>query len=126
MNYPRKITALFPRSFKSIFNGVFFHYLAQFLFLVLLFQVLLLILTGFVLRYAFEKKKVVIAQRQNVQEYWIKVAGQYPQSPDVLYNVAVSSKNIGDKKTAILYIEKALRLDPLFEEAKALSNELKD
>lgn len=124
MNYSRTITALLPNELQKVLNKGFYHYLAQFLFLVLLFQVLVLVATGFVLRYAFEKKRAVIAIRQQEQEYWVKVAGQYPQAPDVLYNAAASSKNVGEKKTALMYTQRALKLDPLFKEALELQKEL--
>lgn len=131
MNYYRKIAALLPKHFKKLISGSskvfskgFFHYLAQFLFLVLLFQVLVLIATGFVLRYSFEKKRAVVDMRQKEQEYWLKVADQYPNAPDVLYNAAVSSKNVGKEKIALVYVAKALKLDPLFKEAQVLQKDL--
>lgn len=124
MNYYRKIAALLPKDLlkkgKRVFSKGFFHSLAQFLFLVLLFQVLLLIVMLFLLRNEYKEKRREFAVRQEEQIYWIRVAGQYPNAPDVLYNAALSSKNVGREREAIFYLDKAIKLDPLFMEARLL------
>lgn len=53
-------------------------------------------------------------------EYWRETAAQYPQSPDILYNAAVSAYKLGFEGEAKSYITKALIVDPLFIEAKQL------
>ena len=126
-NY-RKINAILPKSWKkkgkSIFNGIFFHYLAQFLFLVLLAQVMLFLVVAFFLQSEYRLKSDEYNSRQAEQVYWTRVAEQYPNAPDVLYNAAVSAINVGNSKEALVYIDRALKLDPLFMEARLLRKSL--
>lgn len=114
----------FRKKWKQIFNRSFFHFLAQFLFLVLLSQVLLLIAVVFLLRSEYRQKMEQFVLREQERVYWARIAEQYPNAPDVLYNAALSTKNIGNEKEAIFYLEKAIKLDPLFMEARLLRKAL--
>lgn len=50
-------------------------------------------------------------------EYWKSVSSQYPTIPDVLYNTSLSALKAGKKNEAVVYVDKAIKLDPLFKEA---------
>lgn len=62
--------------------------------------------------------------REREYEYWSSVANQFPNVPDILYNAGVASINVGKKEKALGFLDKALRLDPLFIEAQQLRNNL--
>lgn len=55
---------------------------------------------------------------------WISIAKEYPHSPDILYNAAVASVKLGQKKEALNYLEKALEIDPSFQDAINLKRKI--
>lgn len=55
---------------------------------------------------------------------WIAIAKEYPHSPDILYNAAVASVKLGQKKEALNYLEKSLEIDPNFQDAINLKREI--
>lgn len=62
--------------------------------------------------------------REEKASYWMNAVAQYPTEPDVLYNASVASLNMGDKKAALGYLQKALHIDPLFVKANELREEI--
>lgn len=119
--YLRKITALFPKSVaKYVINRHVAGRLRALLFLVLV------ICAGVLLQLlVYLDQKVADTKREfdaNMREfhYWNTVAAQFPNVPDILYNASISSLNIGNGPQALYFLEKAVRLDPLFEKAQEL------
>lgn len=109
---------------RQISSRHFAHSLRAFLFFVLI------ILSGFLLQLLvflngkyIESGKEFEARRVE-SRYWENVAFQFPNVPDVLHNAALSALYIGDSNKALEYIEKAIKIDPLFEKAYLLRREI--
>lgn len=124
-NNLRTITAYLPKGIRNSFaSGQVGYRLSSFFFL------LFLIIAGILLQtLVFLNAKTGTAKREREikdkdYSYWSSVASQYPAIPDILYNAALSALNDGRKKEAMEYIDKALRLDPLFKKAIELKNEI--
>jgi len=127
MDYYRKIAALFPKDLQkgtSIVNKKVLHHLAQILFLVLLLQVLLFIAAIVLLKGEYRVRVEEFVKLQQEHTYWVKMVEQYPNAPDVLYNAALTSKNVGNTEEAVRYLDRAIKLDPLFMEARLLRKSL--
>jgi len=62
--------------------------------------------------------------RQEKFYYWISKVEEFPNSPDVLYNAAVTAISVGKNETALKLLNKAIEYDPQFTEAKDLRGEL--
>lgn len=124
-NYLRKITAQLPKSYKKYVSHRYLaFYLRNFLLLFLLVTagILLQVLVNLNSRY-----EIVHSQNEKrVEEYkyWSGVVSQFPNIPDILYNASLSAYNAGNKNEALINIEKALKIDPLFKKAKQLRNEI--
>ena len=122
----RKINALLPLKYirKNIANRKVALPLRKYLSIVLFFQVILFIvflsLAGLILENAKEIKR----NKDKSYQYWSSVAEQYPNEPDVLFNAGKSAYESGKKEIALKYIEKALQIDPLFEKALNLKQEI--
>ena len=56
--------------------------------------------------------------------YWENVVGEHPNLTDGYYNAAVFAAELGDKGKAIKYLDKAIELDPSFDKAKLLQQQL--
>ena len=63
-------------------------------------------------------------EAQDNFSYWEQVAKKNPNSPDAFFEAGSFALKLGDKKTAIKYLDKALELDPGFEKAKELSQRI--
>ncbi len=119
--YFRTITALLPKSLKKhvLKKRVILHVRDfLFVFLALLIGVLLQILV-------ILNNKYVVARREfegkrAEYSYWETVVLQYPQIPDILYNAAVSALAFNRQEEALDYLNRALRIDPLFQRAEKL------
>lgn len=124
--YSRKINALLPLKSirKYIINRKVAIILRNYLSIVLFVQVVLLILVLFLAGFMLENRKEIKSTRDKNYLYWEGVAGQYPNDPDVLFNAGKSAYESGKEKIAFKFIEKALQIDPLFEEAINLKKEL--
>ncbi len=72
----------------------------------------------------YNKTLAVHENKTKKYEYWKSVISQFPNVPDILYNASLSAFNARQKIDALDYIEKALRIDPLFEDAFKLKNEI--
>ena len=65
--------------------------------------------------------------KRQVQErhfYWMERVETFPNSPDVLYNAALSALSVNKDETALRLLQQALSLDPLFSEAKNLQKQI--
>lgn len=94
----------------------------MFVFLVILVGILLQLLV--ILNSVYVEKRGEYAQRKEEYLYWVGVASQFPNIPDVLYNAALSAFLVGNRDDARHYIEKAIKIDPLFEKAYQLREEI--
>jgi len=56
--------------------------------------------------------------------YWRGISEKHPNSPDAFYEAGFYAAELGDKSKAQKFIDEALRLDPSFEKAKRLSQQL--
>lgn len=56
--------------------------------------------------------------------FWMEKVEEYPNSPDVLYNAASAAVLVGKKETALKLLQKSLRQDPLFKDAKVLRDSI--
>ncbi len=121
----RIITAIFPKKYKKYIKASSLAYhLRNFLLAVLilfaLFQLQLLV----ILTNGYGNALAIHENKAKKYEYWKSVISQFPNVPDILYNTSLSAFNAGYKLEALDYVEKALRIDPLFEDAVKLKNEM--
>lgn len=56
--------------------------------------------------------------------YWRGIAEKHPNSPDAFYEAGFYAAELGDKLKAQKFLDEALSLDPSFEKAKTLSQQL--
>lgn len=142
MKYSRRITEVLPKVLKRIKKGGtvrrvlrekakkninkehFVPYFLNFVLFVLIIQALISIIIIVALNKVLVKSSEVNYKKQQTNIYWGSVAGQYPNAPDVLFNAAKSSYEIGDRQKALFYVEKSLKIDPLFDKAQKLKNEI--
>lgn len=125
VNYLRKITAQLPKGYrKYVTNRYLALYLRNFLLLFFLLTagILLQILVNLNARYELVKKDH--AKKIYEYRYWSGVVTQFPNIPDILYNASLSAYNAGMKNEALKNIEKALKIDPLFQKALRLRSEI--
>lgn len=109
----RRITELFPKAFWERYALIYFS-----LFLLLLIPVTVL---------TYLKYTQVFGQRERILEkltYWEEVVRKYPNYPDGYYNAAIFAYVLKDKEKARVYVEKAIKLDSGFKQAKQLSRQL--
>lgn len=109
---------------KSINEKAVATHVRQFLFffLVMMIGILLQILVVLNAKFVDAKKSYLLKSEKYA--YWQEVASQFPNAPDILYNAALSSVQMGNKKQAVEYVRRALMIDPLFDKAKNLLEEL--
>ena len=81
---------------------------------------MVLFLAGFIL----EKQKEIKDTREKNYLYWTSLAEQYPNEPDILFNAGKSAYEYGKKGEAFEFIKKSLQIDPLFEKALNLKQEI--
>ena len=128
MKYLRKFTALLPKSIirnKVINRKYLVVYLRDFLFLVLVVQIGVFLQVLVILNQKYTNMKAKHNEKVKAEKYWQSVAFQYPNAPDILFNAAKSSYDAGNSKNAREYIDKAIRIDPLFVKAHELRDEMK-
>ena len=135
VNY-RKITVSLPQSFskgfkrlnKSVDSALSwdslryygFNFLLLFLVLLFIFSLIFTIL----LYYSYGESRKKYGEAVNNLGYWEKVVMDYPSSPDGYYNAAIFAGMLGDKQKALNYLDKALKLDPDFGDARKLEERL--
>lgn len=74
----------------------------------------------------YKKVRELYSQRSTEYKYWTSVASQYPNIPDILYNASISSYNFGKLPEAKNYLERALKIDPVFKKAQEFERELSE
>lgn len=63
-------------------------------------------------------------ERRVGYKHRIEMVKEHPTVPDILYNAAVASVRLGQKKHADDYLEKALEIDPNFIDAQKLKEKI--
>lgn len=131
-NYYRRITALFPKDFLNYAKK---HKILKYLYpdkailgqkmaqLVFTFLLILMPLLAYLLFQLSGNYVAVVKEKAGKEQalsYWENVLSKSPNLPDAYYKAAVYALSLNQKEKARGYIEKALFLDPEFEEAKAL------
>lgn len=94
--------------------------LSIFLFLTLV----VMLISIFVLQSVLTSSYSIEKQKQNSFYYWMERVEEFPSSPDVLYNAAVSAYEIDKNETALRLLKSAIEKDPLFEDAVKLQEKL--
>jgi tetratricopeptide (TPR) repeat protein len=122
MKYLRNITGYLPKGVKR--NKYIVSYFKYFLFIVFSFQLMAFLAIVFFLNSSYLQKKSDYSKKIQNYKYWIGVADQFPNSPDIEFNAAKSSYDVGDLNKALEYADKALRTDPLFSQAQKLKNKI--
>jgi tetratricopeptide (TPR) repeat protein len=92
--------------------------------LFLLSTLIIMLFSIFVLQSVLTNSYLSQKEKQNRFYFWMEKIGEYPNSPDVLYNAALSANAINKNETALNLLKKALTYDPLFIEAKNLQEEI--
>lgn len=131
-DYYRKITVSLPQNFSKSFkkfNKVVdlalsrnnlrqhgFNFLLLFLILLFIFS----LISAILLYYSYGELSKKYGETVNSLDYWEKVVMDYPAFPDGYYNAAIFAGILGEKQKALGYLDKALKLDPDFEDAKEL------
>lgn len=95
------------------------------LFSLFLLSILIVMLFSiFVLQNILTNSYLSQKEKQERFFYWMEKVEEYPNSPDVLYNAAISANSIDKNETALNLLKKALTYDPLFIDAKNLQEEI--
>ncbi len=131
-DYYRKITVSLPQSFSKRFkkfNKIVdsalsrdnlrqhgFNFLLLFLVLLSIFS----LISAILLYYSYGELRKNYREAVNNLDYWEKVVMDYPAFPDGYYNAAIFAGTLDQKQKALEYLDKALKLDPDFEDAKEL------
>ena len=109
---------------ENLFSGRAFFYL-KYIFVGAISGALLIAITlqGVELRgNTRQAEQVVQAREQVMQEivYWKQIADTYSGYRDIYYRIATLQYKLGNKEESKKYLQKALELDPNFEEAHVL------
>ena len=96
--------------------------------IILVFLIVILILAGIAvfsvkLYNYFNSYRQISAQRQNLEEkinFWQSIADKYEGYKDAYFQIALLAYRLGNFEKAKEYNNKALLLDPNFEDAKKL------
>lgn len=124
INY-RIITDLFPKGIKKYINSAYVAlHLRNFLFIffALMAGVLLQILVILNAKYTEIRREYQV--KENTYVYWNSIVSQFPNIPDILYNASLSALSMGKREEAGKFVNKALSIDPLFEEALRLREKI--
>ena len=110
----RRITESLPQ--RVYFTNLFLLFLSVLL-------IFLSILAGiaYIVQVAAKGVRAEITDNFN---YWRRIAEKHPNSPDAFYEAGFYAAELGDKSKAQKFLDEALRLDPSFEKAKRLSQQL--
>lgn len=72
----------------------------------------------------FSEQQAEKQEIENEQRYWEGIVKAYPGYRDAYYKLALVTYQLGDEKNALIAINNALRLDPLFKEGRAFRERL--
>jgi len=84
-------------------------------------------LEGMSLNYNLQEGTQLQAERDKVAKevvYWKQVADTYSGYRDIYYRIAALQYKLGNKEESKKYIQKALELDPNFEDARVLGTKI--
>ena len=123
-----KPASQFPNIYRIITESSFFKKPIAFMSIILVFLIVILILAGIAvfsvkLYNYFNSYRQISAQRQNLEEkinFWQSIADKYEGYKDAYFQIALLEYRLGNFEKAKEYNNKALLLDPNFEDAKKL------
>ena len=123
----RRITEAFPQDLKKALKiknikSVFTNY--SFVFLVVSLSILILYAAISYINYSTTREEWLKA-RDNFA-YWQEVSKKQANSPDAYYQTAIYAAELRDSSRALVYLNKALELDPGFQKAKELRSKILD
>lgn len=118
----KKISDFFAQ--KMLSNKEVSRNLLILLSLFLLSTLIIVLFSIFVLQNVLTNSYLFQKNKQDRFYFWIEKVENYPNSPDVLYNAAISALEINKNETALKLVKQALIYDPLFTEAIGLQQEI--
>ena len=116
-----KIKIFYRRITESLPQRVYF---TNFFFLFLCVLLILSVILAGIVYIAQIGAKEARAQITDNFNYWRGIAEKHPNSPDAFFEAGFYAAELGDKSKAQKFLDEALRLDPSFEKAKALAQQL--
>lgn len=125
-NNSRKINAFSPKGILKnyVINQKVAVKVKNYLLAIFIIQASLFLVLLTFISLMLKEKESLMDKRMEKFTYWYGIASKYPERPDILFNLAKSSYEIGNKNVAIDYAKKALKIDPLFENAQKFLEEL--
>jgi len=113
-DYYRRITESLPQR-------VYFTNLSLLFLCVLLIFLSILAGIAYIAQVAAKGARAEITDNFN---YWRGITEKHPNSPDAFYEAGFYAAELGDKSKAQKFLGEAMRLDPSFEKAKELEQQL--
>lgn len=123
-HYYRRITESLPQSFLKWRVKDLKRYLKRY---ILLYLVILFVITTLYAAISYINYETMKSDRQYAQDsfnYWQEVAASQSNSPDAYFQAGYYAYLMGDSNLAVIYLSKAIELDPGFDKAKALKQQL--
>ena len=124
-SYSRIITESLPQAFKNAveWKNAKTHILGYSIVFLTVSFVVLAVYAAFLYSDYLNAKEQWLKTSDNLA-YWEEVAVKQENSPDAYFEAALYAAKLGNNQKALLYIDKALELDPGFEKARELSQQL--
>ncbi len=128
----QEVKGKFPRNSRFIPEKPFFTGLAEPLKKMSIFFVFLTLLAFIMLASVnlyknYLKEQTIEAKRQKIvseANIWKSFAQKYPNYKEVYFQIAVREFELGDLRSSVNYLQKALYIDPNYGEALALKKQL--
>lgn len=123
-HYYRKITESLPQSILEWRVKDLKKHLKRY---VLLYLVILFVISALYAVISYINYETMKSDRLYAQDsfnYWQEVAASQSNSPDAHFQAGYYAFLMGDSNLAVIYLSKAIELDPGFEKAKALKQQL--
>jgi tetratricopeptide (TPR) repeat protein len=111
----------FATAFLTYMKIFFVSFVSGFIVIVILFQLSLL-------AHNVALAQTLQADRQSIVKeiaYWQQVGDQYKNYRDIYFRIATLEYRLGNLTAAQQYVDKALQLDPNFEQGKVLGAQIK-
>lgn len=86
-----------------------------------------IVLQGVRLQTNLQKEKIILQERQMLTSevsYWKDVSGKYTNYRDVYYRLAVLEYKLGNFEESQKQLQKALEIDPNFEQGRVLGEKI--